>query len=145
MKKPWDMEVEATVAGPNKIAPENARTFVIMRWMYMGDLRPLADAILVGHEIDQGTLNMLAAMVFDDDTLPASLKEIAPYRLEAKRRFGKKGRPRAPENFARNFAMAEKYKALVVPGASDNTFEAIANEFRTSVSTVRHARTRYNK
>jgi hypothetical protein len=114
--------------------------------MYLkGDLKPLADAILKDHDFDRAALIGLAAMVFDDNTLPASLKEIAPYRLEAKRRFGKKGRPRAPENFARNFALAEKYKALVSAGNSDKTFEAIANESGMSVSTVRRARARYSK
>jgi hypothetical protein len=143
--KPWEFEANAIVAN-GKCSPENARTFVILRWMYLkGDLKPLADAILKDHDFDRAVLIGLAAMVFDDNTLPTSLKEIAPYRLEAKRRFGKKGRPKAPENFARNFALAEKYKALVRAGNSDETFEAIANELGTSVSTVRHARTRYSK
>jgi len=146
MKKPWDVEVEAMVAGPNKIAPELARTFVIMRWMYLkGDLRPLAYAILVGHEIDRGVLNMLAAMVFTDKDLPASLKNIAPYRLESKRRHRKRGRPKAPQNFARNLSLAERYKNRVKPGKSEETFEAIAKEANVSVSTVRQAHGYYNK
>src|SRR5262245_10595309 len=141
--KPWEFEANAIVAN-GECSPEKALIFVILRWMYLkGD--PLADAILKNHDFDRAVLIGLAAMVFDDNTLPASLKEIAPYRLEAKRRFGKKGRPRAPENFARNFALAEKYKALVSAGNSDKTFEAIANESRMSVSTVRHARARYSK
>jgi hypothetical protein len=144
--KPWELETNAMVANGKWSSPEKARTFVILRWMYLkGDLRPLADAILRNHDFDPAVLIGLAAMVFDDHTLPECLKEIAPYRLEAKRRFGKKGRPRAPETFARNFAMAEQYKALVSPGNSDKTFEAIANESGMSVSTVRHARTRYSK
>ena len=143
--KPWEFEANAMVAN-SKCSPEDARIVVILRWMYLkGDLKPLADAILRNHDIDPVVLFGLAAMVFDDDTLPASLKEIAPYRLEAKRRFGKKGRPRALENFARDFALAEKYKAQVSAGNSDETFEAIAEEAGVSVSTVRRARTGYRK
>jgi hypothetical protein len=118
--KPWEFEANAMVANGKKISPKEARTYVILRWMHLkGDLKPLADAILRNQDFDQAVLIGLAAMVFDDNTLPASLKEIAPYRLEAKRRFGQKGRPRAPENFARNFALAEKYKAQVSAGNSD--------------------------
>jgi hypothetical protein len=143
--KPWEFEVNAMVAN-GKCSPENARTFVILRWMYLkGNLDPLADAILKDQVFDRAVLIGLAAMVFEDNTLPASLKEFAPYRIETKRRFGKKGRPRAPENFARNFALAEKYTAMVSAGNSNKTFEAIAEEAGLSVSTVRHAKARYSK
>jgi hypothetical protein len=144
-RSPWEFEADR-IAANTKCSAEDARTVVIARWMHLkGDLRPLADAILKGYEIDRGTLNFLAWMTFDDKELPESLKDDIPYRLEPKRRFGKKGRPKEPANFARNLASAEKYKALVVPGASDKTFEAIANELGTSVSTVRRAKARYSK
>ena len=106
--KPWEFEANAMVAN-SKCSPEDARIVVILRWMHLkGDLKPLADAILRNHGIDPVVLFGLAAMVFDDNTLPASLKEIAPYRLEAKRRFGKKGRPRASRKFCARFCAGGK-------------------------------------
>jgi len=49
---------------------------VILRWMYLkGDLRPLADVILKGHEIDEAVLNALALMILEDDAVPASLRK----------------------------------------------------------------------
>jgi hypothetical protein len=144
-KSLWESEAEL-IASKTNVSLEEARTFVILRWMYLkGDLRPLADAIIQGREIDQAVLNCLAAMIFDDKTLPDGVKDISPYRLEAKRRYGKKGRPREPGKNVRDFTMAEKYRALFRPGKSDETFDTVAAEFGVSNYVVRLARTNYNK
>src|SRR5262249_8645629 len=144
-KSLWVSEAEV-IATRSNVSLELARTFVILRWMYLkGDLRPLADAIIERHEIDEAVLNCLAAMIFDDKALPNGMKDISPYRLESKRRFGKKGRPKEPGKSVPDFALAEKYKALFTPGKSNEAFDAVAEEFRVSNYTVRHARTNYNK
>jgi hypothetical protein len=105
MDQLWEIEADA-IMNKNKCSAEMVRTFVILRWMHLkGDLRPLADAILKGHEMDKAVLNALRLMILDDDAVPASLKDRTPYRLESKRRFGKPGRPKQPENFVRDLVI----------------------------------------
>jgi hypothetical protein len=148
MDQLWEIEADA-IMNKNKCSAENVRTVVILRWMYLkGDLRPLADAISKGHEIDKAVLNALALMILEDDAVPASLKDLTPYRLESKRRFGKPGRPREPGKAARGFKLHERYVALkeeLGPGKSNEAFDLVAKQRSVSDSTVRQAHTRYSK
>jgi hypothetical protein len=147
MDQLWEIEADAII-NKNKCSAEMVRTFVILRWMYLkGDLRPLADAILKGHEIDKAVLNALALMIVEDDAV-RSLKDRMPYRLESKRRFGKPGRPREPGKAARGFKLYECYVALkeeLGPGKSNEPFDLVAKQRSVSDSTVRQAHTRYSK
>jgi hypothetical protein len=112
---------------------------------------PLAAAIREGRALDQAVLNFLAYMVAGDDIQLVNPKDPAdilqtPYRLEAKRRHGKKGRPKDPGTFARDFVMAKQYEARVKelgPGKSGQAFEEIASEKGAGERTVRLARTKY--
>jgi hypothetical protein len=148
MDQLWEIEADA-IMNKNKCSAELVRTFVILRWMYLkGDLRPLADAILKGYEIDKAVLNTLALMILEDDAVTASLKDWTPYRLESKRRFGKPGRPREPGKAARGFKLHERYVALkeeLGPGKSNEAFDLVAKQRSVSDSTVRQAHTRYSK
>jgi hypothetical protein len=148
MEQLWEIEADAII-NKNKCCAELVRTFVILRWMYLkGDLRPLANAILKGHEIDRVVLNALALMILEDDAVPAGLKDQTPYRLESKRRFGKPGRPREPGKAARGFKLHECYVALkeeLGPGKSNEAFDLVAKQRSVSDSTVRQAHTRYSK
>jgi hypothetical protein len=47
----WEIE-EAFYTNKRGIDPEKAHIFVILRWMYHGDFRPLAAAIREGGAID---------------------------------------------------------------------------------------------
>ena len=149
MDQLWEIEADA-IMNKTKCSAEKVRTVVILRWMYLkGDLRPLADAILKRHEIDEAAvLNALALMILEDDAVPASLKDLTPYRLESKRRFGKPGRPRQPGKAARGFKLHERYVALkeeLGPGKSNEAFDLVAKQRSVSDSTVRQAHTRYSK
>jgi hypothetical protein len=148
MDQLWEIEADV-IMNKSKHSAEMVRTFVILRWMYLkGDLRPLADAILKRYEIDKAVLNALALMVLKDDAVPASLKDLTPYRLESKRRFGKPGRPREPGKTALEFKLYERYVALkkeLGPGKSNEAFDLVAKQRAVSDSTVRQAHTRYSK
>jgi hypothetical protein len=149
MDQLWEIEADA-IMNKTKCSAEMVRTVVILRWMYLkGDLRPLADAILKRHEIDgEAVLNALALMILEDDAVPASLKDLTPYRLESKRRSGKPGRPREPGKAARGFKLHERYVALkeeLGPGKSNDAFDLVAKQRGVSDSTVRQAHTRYSK
>jgi hypothetical protein len=147
MTEPWDVEATVT-AESSGCTLDLARTGTILRWMYFGDLRPLAAAILEGRPLDQSVLKLLAYMVADDNKKFVSLKDPAdvfqtPYRLHAKPRHGKKGRPKEPKNFARDFVLAKLYEARVEPRKSRQVFEEIAAETGMDDRLVRLARTKH--
>jgi hypothetical protein len=149
MDELWEIEA-AAIMNQTKCSAEKVRTVVIFRWMYLkGNLRPLAHAILKGQEFDEAAvLNVLALMILEDDAVPASLKDLTPYRLESKRRFGKPGRPREPAKAARGFKLHERYVELkeeLGPGKSNEAFDRVAKQRSVSDSTVRQAHTRYSK
>jgi hypothetical protein len=62
-KNIWDYETDVLTAAFPDQAPEWARTWVIMRWMHLSNLLPLAAAIRAGGIPDQAVLNLLAAMI----------------------------------------------------------------------------------
>jgi hypothetical protein len=144
----WEIEADA-IMNENKCSAEMVRTFVILRWMYLkGDLRPLADAILKGREIDEAVLNALALMILEDDAVPASLKDRTPYRLESKRRFGKPGRPKKPENFVRDLVIRTRVDKRIKelgPGTYDASIKDVAERTGHSERVVRNAYDRYAK
>lgn len=136
MKEPWEIEAES-IATNNNVAPELARTFVLLRWMYFGDLRPLADAIMKEQSFDDAALISLALMIRDSEDLP--------FRIETKRRSGRRGRPKDPSKFIRYFQMSEGYNKLIAKygrGNSERVLDEVANSQSVIVSssTVRKAR-----
>jgi hypothetical protein len=148
MDQLWEIEADA-IMNNTKCSAEMVRTFVILRWMHLkGDLRPLADAILKGHEIDKAVLNALRLMILDDDAVPASLKDLTPYRLESKRRSGKPGRPKQPENFVRDLVIRTLVDSRIKelgPGTYDASIKDIAERTGHSERVVRNAYDRYAK
>src|SRR5215831_19349123 len=90
----WDVEVGYWI-GNKGIDPNKARAFVIIRWMYNGDLRPLAAAIWKGQPLDQAVLNTLAKLIDDG-------------RLTVKK--PRHGRPKPPDKFARDILAAIIYE-----------------------------------
>src|SRR5262249_22429563 len=125
---PWDVEV-AYFIGKKGIDPNKARTFVIIRWMYHGDLRPLAAAIWKGHPLDQDVLNWLAKLIDDG-------------RLTVK--TPRHGRPKPPDKFGRDILAALFYENRTTNN-SENAFREIADAFGTSHQSIRHAVTRWRK
>jgi hypothetical protein len=74
----WDVEIALYVE--RGADPHKARTATIIRWLQCGDLRPLEAAIVEGHQIDQGVLNLLADMISGDATRHG---KPPPFRLKA--------------------------------------------------------------
>ena len=104
----------------------DARTFTICRWMYHGDLRPLADALDEG-PLDAPVIDMLVKLIRED-------------RLRVAPR--KRGSPKKPERAGRDIAAALAYEAH--PGKSDEAFHDIAEMIGMSEKTVRNAVTRWH-
>lgn len=125
----WDIET-AFYANKRGVDPANARIFTILRWMYHGDFRPLAAAINDGAVLDEAILNLLAQMIIDD-------------RLRLVASKGRRGRPKAPETFARNVVAALAYEADQYQ--SQEAFDNIAKALGTSEQTVRQAVTAWRK
>ena len=59
----WDYEIDFLNAAFPDQSLKWAHTWVTMRWMHLGDLRPLAAAIKLGVIPDRAMLNLLAAMI----------------------------------------------------------------------------------
>jgi hypothetical protein len=61
----WDLEASFYI-NHRGIDPEKARLFVILRWMWHGNFKPLAAAIREGGPLDDAILSMLAKMIDED-------------------------------------------------------------------------------
>ena len=130
MADSWDLETELNAEGG--LSLDMARTATILRWMWHGDLRPLAAAIMEGHAFDEAVLIALALMILDSDQ--------QPYRVETKQRKPR-GRPKDMGKFARDYFAAAAYKKNVSRRKSEETFNEIANAIGRSDRTVRQALT----
>ena len=117
---PWETEI-AFYVQHHGMPPLDARTFTICRWMYHGDLRPLAAALDDG-PLDAPVIDMLTRLIRED-------------RLRVTR--GKRGRPSAPDQTGRSIAAALAYDAH--PGKSDEAFNEIAEAAGMSEQSVRNA------
>src|SRR5262245_43262660 len=101
MDEPWEAEIEYFIRKHGS-DPFKVRTFVILRWMYFGDLRPLAYSILKKKALDEVVLFYLALMILDEEHEHVPV----PHRLTVKRRGGKGGAHKKPEKFIRDFHMS---------------------------------------
>jgi len=139
MKVDWP-GVEVQYLIDNGHNPETARTFVILRWMLLGDLRALVAAIDEGQELDKAVLNMLAAMIDGDTRLSPD------YQLKAVPRHGK-GRPKDPSKDVQRWVSVLAYDAN--SGKSNERFAKIAKVLGLSESSIRQyvaaSRKRKNK
>ena len=143
MKVDWPgVEVKYLIDKGND--PENARTFVILRWMLHGDLRPLVAAIDEGQKLDKAVLNMLASMIDGDTRLSPD------YQLKAVPRRGR-GRPKDPSKDVQRWMSVLAYDANTgnSKGKSKESFKKIAGVLGLSESSVRQyvtaSRKRRNK
>jgi hypothetical protein len=124
----WDIET-AFYVEQQGIDPEKARLFVILRWMILGDFRPLEEAIRKGGAIDDAILGLLAKMISE-----------RRLKLLPKRR----GRPKAAYSFARNFLVGTAYEDKQ-DSSSDEAVVHIAQTIGMSEQTVRRAVTQWRK
>jgi hypothetical protein len=125
---PWEVEIAYWI-NHRGTDPDKAHAFVIIRWMWHGDCRPLAAAIREGHPLDQGVLNLLARMIDEG-------------RLTIKR--SRHGRPKPPDKFARDIVAALLYEDRN-EDRSEDAFKEIAATLSMSHQSVRQAVTRWRK
>jgi hypothetical protein len=104
-KNIWDHEVDILTAAYPDQAPEWARTWVIMRWLHLGNLRPLAAAIRAGSVPDQAVLNLLASMTEEG-------------RITATKPRSGRGSKLQPDTLTRQIIAARFYERLVAKGKS---------------------------
>ncbi len=131
----WDVEVTFYV---NKcgIDREKAHAFVIMRWMYHGDFRPLAAAIWEGGE---GVIILDAVLI-----MLARLIDEGRVTLLAKKR-GRTGRPRDMAKDIRRIVAAMFYETNKAAKKSDERIEEIGKFLGMSHQSVRNAITAWKK
>jgi hypothetical protein len=137
-KPPWDIEIEFHVDGG--IGLYRARNATIIEWMLQGDLRPLAAAIVAGHEISDGVLYLLADMITGDASLTGAAP---PYRLQTV--APRRGRRKKPEHSTRDLVAALAYEKRENRESSDGAFDRVAKDLGTSDRTVRQAVTKFRK
>lgn len=123
----WDIE-EAFYINHGGVDPDKARTVVIFRWLWHGDLRPLAAAFDEGRQLPQAVLNLLHDMILEGRLT------VTPRR---------RGSPKKPDKAARNIVAALAYENH--PGKSKEAFAEIADAIGMSEQTVRQAVTAWRK
>jgi hypothetical protein len=124
----WEIDISYLIEQKG-FDPEMARTFTVLRWMALGDLRPLAYEIIAGRPLDEGVLNLLSRMILDQ------LHPSEPFRIITQKR--KPGRPKDPSKFARDYISTLGYAGL--DGTSAEKFEHLADIIRRSPKSVRAA------
>jgi hypothetical protein len=136
-RQPWEIEV-AFYTNEWDWDEDDARAFMMERWLYHGDLRPLGAAIVERREIHPAVLNLLADMISGGTS---RFGKPPPYRLKAEK--VRRGRSKKPELFARSLVAAGEYERHA--GNSDEGFERIAKELGIGPRSVRQAVTALRK
>ena len=126
--KPWHDDVNRRIG--NGDAPKTAWTNTILKGIYDGDLRPLADAI-GSHEFELGiVLSCLSAMIIK--------------RVLITKRLRGRGKPK--RDSVRDRDVARRYEELRAKKTrSADAFEEVADEFRTTAFSARKALTNWRK
>ena len=126
-KNIWDYEADVLTAAFPDQSPGWARTWVIMRWMHLSDLRPLAAAIRAGNIPDQDVLTLLASMIEEG-------------RVTAVKPRKGRGSKLQPDTFTRQVIAGRFYESLVAKGKSRREARRLAADLISrDVGTVRKA------
>jgi hypothetical protein len=126
----WDLEIEDWINHCG-LHPNDARAWTILRWMYWGNLRPLAAAIRARQPLNDVVLGTLAEMIDED-------------RLRAKPHGG--GAPFRPGKSTRDSIAAAFRERLVSQGKTPAEADRLtAALIRRSEESVRKAVTRSRK
>jgi len=138
--RPWDFEtrLRTLLSG---MPPDEASDTTIIKWLMSGDLRPLVSKLLERRIPGPLVLTYLALMMLDQD-----VEGLVPYRLKVVPR--KAGRPKQPENFARDLVihtLVEKQMKELGPGTYDASIKEVAERTGHRERLVRNAYDRYAK
>jgi hypothetical protein len=127
----WDLMAEFFVSHTGMPA-EDAKAFVVIRWMNNGDSRPLAAAIREsGGTVDRAILASLAKLIDDG-------------RLKLDRKGAGRHRPRNPATEVKRIVAALAYENSDQP-TSDERFRHVAEMLRMSEEAVRGHYTAWKK
>jgi hypothetical protein len=131
MKHNWWNDEIAFYIEKSGVDPEEARIITILRWMYHGDFRPLAEAISE-EQVPKEALNLLYDMIVQGRLKVAHRK----YR----------GRPPSLEARARRIGVARVYEEARLSGfSSEAAFEQIAEAVGMSEQNLRQAVSAWRK
>jgi hypothetical protein len=135
-QNPWDIDIDFLI-NHRGIDPDKARTVTVLRWMYWGDLRPLAATIWQAGDnsaatitLEKALLNHLATMIDDG-------------RLTAQARWP--SRPMKLDKSAQYIVAALLYEDFSTSSCSDDAFQKVAGIMGMSEKTVRRAVTSLRK
>jgi hypothetical protein len=131
----WDIETEIYIK--NGSDPDEARTVVILKWMWYGNFKPLIAEINAGHSLDTVVLYTLARMLEGSEQFPVRLQPVSHRRGRS--------RTQRPENIIRDSIAAQAYEDADADGKSDEVFDYIAKAIGKSDRTVRQAVTAHRK
>jgi hypothetical protein len=125
---PWEWEV-AYYRDKRGMDPDKARIFVIIRWAYEGDLRPLRAAIVNSRTLHDAVGGFLCSMIDEGRLI------MKPPR---------RGRPRGPDQTAFIIAAGLLYENHTTD-KSEDAFTDIAELLGKSHQSIRQAVTRWRK
>jgi hypothetical protein len=130
---PWEIEIAYWI-NHKGADPDLARTFVIIRWMWLGDFRPLAAAIANA----PASADETAAL---DGAILGTLKKLIDGdRLTAKH---SRHRPRRPDIFIRDTVAALLHEDRTTNSA--DALQEIASTLNMSDESIRRAVRRWHK
>jgi hypothetical protein len=142
----WPL-VHTAILGRDGTDPIAARNGTVLRYMMLGDLKPLANAIFEKHPIKQEVLEALALMICENHEFKDGS---TPFQIVTKPRH-KRGRPKDPNVPLRDLFIsmshdrltrnAERDKAL----KSEQAFRVIAEAVGVGTKTVEAAVTKGRK
>jgi hypothetical protein len=130
---PFDGEA-ARLFHEEGITEQQARDFVVLRYLKEGDTRALAHWLEGNYFPSEAVRRLLSFMLQpvradanDPDKHYACSPKAVPFELKAKRRDGKRGAPRNPVADERNRAILEKYRQLMAEIGKGGHESAIAH------------------
>jgi len=135
-EQPWDVEIGYLI-NQRGFDLDKARTLTVLRWMYWGDLRPLAATIYEAGDNDLPTitlekalLNYLARMIVEGRV---TVQPPSP------------GKPEQVGKFARDYTAWFLHEELTKEMSSGEAVRRVARALGISEQTVRQAITYWRK
>jgi hypothetical protein len=135
-EQPWDVEIGYLI-NQRDFDLDKARTLTVLRWMYWGDLRPLAATIYEAGDNDLPTITLEKAL------LNYLARMIVEGRITAKPPSPNK--PQQVGKFARDYAAWFLYEELIKDTKSAEAIRQVAKALGIGEQTVRQAITYWRK
>jgi hypothetical protein len=135
-QQPWDVEIGYLI-NQRGFDLDKARTLTVLRWMYWGDLRPLAATIYEAGDNDLPTITLEKAL------LKYLARMIVEGRLTAQP--PSRNKPQQVGKFARDYTAWFLYEELIRDTTSAEAIRQVAKALGIGEQTVRQAITYWRK